>query len=242
MYENNKPSRVAKVIARSGLCSRRDAEKLILEGRVKIDGNIIEKPSINVTNENTILVDGKPIPEAEGEKLWIFHKPKECITSNKDPQGRQTIFDLLPNNMPRVMTIGRLDYNTEGLLLLTNSGELARHIELPSSGWIRTYKVRAFGNINKQKIEQIIKGVTIDGIKYAPAKIDIESSKNKNHWLLISITEGKNREVRKILEYAGLTVNRLIRTSYGIFKLEDIPIGKTVQIPQKILYDSNILK
>lgn len=239
MQESN---RIAKVIARSGLCSRRDAEKWILEGRVKIDGKIIDKPSINVTDKNIILVDNKPLPNIEEEKLWIFHKPKGCITSTKDPQGRQTVFDLLPKDMPRVVTIGRLDYNTEGLLLLTNSGELARHIELPSTGWIRTYKVRAFGNINNKKLEEIEKGVEIEGIKYAPAKIKFESSKNMNHWLLISITEGKNREVRKLLEYSGLTVNRLIRTSYGIFELGKLPVGKTIQIPQKLLYDSNVLK
>lgn len=239
MIESN---RIAKVIARSGLCSRRDAEKMILEGRVKIDGNIVEKPSINVTEKNLIHVDGNPLPKKEEDKLWIFHKPKGCITSTRDPQGRKTIFDLLPNDIPRVITIGRLDYNTEGLLLLTNSGELARHIELPSTGWIRTYKVRAFGDLNKHKLEQVMKGIEIDGIKYAPAKITIETSKNKNHWLIMSITEGKNREVRKLLEYAGLSVNRLIRTSYGDFKLGNLPVGKTIQVPQKTLYDSNILK
>ncbi|PIR39138.1 MAG: pseudouridine synthase [Alphaproteobacteria bacterium CG11_big_fil_rev_8_21_14_0_20_39_49] len=235
-------NRIAKVIARSGLCSRRDAEKWILAGRVKIDGKVIDKPSINVTDKNTILIDDKPLPKIEEEKLWIFHKPKGCITSTDDPQGRQTVFDLLPEDMPRVITIGRLDYNTEGLLLLTNSGELARHIELPSTGWVRTYRVRAYGNLNKNKLEDIKNGVVIDKIKYAPAKINVERSNNKNHWITISITEGKNREVRKLLEYTGLSVNRLIRTSYGIFELGKLPVGKTIQIPQKTLYDSKVLK
>ena len=235
-------NRIAKIIARSGLCSRREAEKIILEGRVKVDGKTIDKPSINVTDNNIILVDGKPLAKAEEEKLWIFHKPKGCITSTKDPQGRKTVFDLLPSNMPRVITIGRLDFNTEGLLLLTNSGELARHIELPSTGWVRTYKVRAFGKIDNKKLEEIQKGIDIEGVKYAPAKIEFESSKNNNHWLTMSITEGKNREVRKLLEYTGLTVNRLIRTSYGTFKLEKLPVGKTIQVQQKILYSLGLTK
>jgi 23S rRNA pseudouridine2605 synthase len=230
-----KPERIAKVIARSGLCSRRDAERMILQGRVKIDGKIIDSPAVNVTDENIILVDEKPLEKADEVAMWLFHKPKGCITTNKDPQGRTTVFDLLPEEMPRVISIGRLDYNTEGLLLLTNSGELARKIELPSTGWVRTYKVRAFGKINNVKLEEVRRGVEIDGIKYAPANITIQTSQKDNHWLEVSITEGKNREVRKILEYAELTVNRLIRTSYGVFELGDLPVGQVRKVHSKML-------
>lgn len=230
-----KPERIAKVIARSGLCSRRDAERMILQGRVKIDGKIIDSPAVNVIDENIILVDEKPLKKADDLAIWLFHKPKGCITTNKDPQGRTTVFDLLPDSMPRVISIGRLDYNTEGLLLLTNSGELARKIELPSTGWVRTYKVRAFGKINNTRLEQLRKGIEIEGIKYAPADIKLQTSQKDNHWLEVSITEGKNREVRKILEYADLTVNRLIRTSYGIFELGDLALGQLRKVPSKML-------
>lgn len=230
-----KAERIAKVIARSGLCSRRDAERMILQGRVKIDARIIDSPAVNVTDEDVILVDEKPLQKADEVAMWLFHKPKGCITTNKDPQGRTTVFDLLPNDLPRVISIGRLDYNTEGLLLLTNSGGLARKIELPSTGWVRTYKVRAFGRIDNVKLESLRRGVEIDGIKYAPADIKLEKSQKDNHWLEVSISEGKNREVRKILEYAELTVNRLIRTSYGDFELGDLPVGQVRKVPNKML-------
>lgn len=217
--------RIAKVIARAGICSRREAEKLIAEGRVQIDGEIITNPAVKVGKKNRILVNSVPLPEADIAKLWLFHKPRGCLTTNRDPEGRRTIFDFLPKNMPRVITVGRLDYNSEGLLLLTNDGELARSLELPASGWIRTYRVRAYGRVNKRTMEEIRKGAVVEGIKYEPARVKIESAKGDNFWLEVSVCEGKNREVRKLLDYAGLKVSRLIRTHYGPFKLGKLARG-----------------
>lgn len=225
-----KEERIAKVMARAGLCSRRDAEKWIEQGRVEIDGKRINTPAIKVSEKSLIKVDGKRLPSKKPTRLWIMHKPKGCITSSRDPEGRQTIFDLLPKNMPRVITVGRLDYNSEGLLLLTNDGELARSMELPSAGWVRKYRARAYGAIDQARLDQVEAGVTIDGVKYAPAEIKIKSQKGDNIWFDISITEGKNREVRKILEYAGVEVNRLIRTHFGKYSLGDITICKVDEI------------
>ena len=223
-------NRIAKVIARSGLCSRRKAEEWIKVGRVKVDGKVIESAALNVSEKNEILLDDKPIPKLEKTRLWIFHKPKGFITSNSDPEGRKTIFDILPDDMPRVVTIGRLDYNSEGLLLLTNDGELSRKIELPQTGWVRTYKARAYGKINQSKLNNLRKGAVIDGVKYSPAKIEIQRQQGDNIWLEISITEGKNREVRKMMQYAGANVNRLIRISFGPYHLNDIKVGDVVEV------------
>jgi 23S rRNA pseudouridine2605 synthase len=230
-------NRIAKVMAHSGLCSRREAEKLIESGRVTVDGVVITSPALNVTSENKILVDGKPIASKQTTRLWILHKPKGIITSNGDPQGRKTVFEILPKNMPRVISIGRLDYNTEGLLLLTTNGELARHMELPATSWVRTYKVRTYGAIDEKKLDILRRGVTIDGIDYAPAKIKVETSSRTNSWLIFSITEGKNLEVRKTLAHIGLEVNRLIRVAYGPFKLGEIPSGAVVEIPRETIED-----
>lgn len=230
MTDDKKNERIAKLIARSGLCSRREAEKWIEAGRVEVDGVIISSPAMNVNEKNLILVDKKPLPSKEATRLWIFHKPKGCITSHKDPEGRMTIFDLLPENMPRVISIGRLDYNSEGLILLTNDGELARRLELPSTGWVRTYRARAFGTPDERKLAQLKKGVTIDGVRYAPAKIEMEKKQGGNSWIKISITEGKNREVRKMLSYAGMEVNRLIRVSFGSFKLGGLEVGEVREV------------
>ncbi len=235
MKDKHEGERIAKLIARSGICSRRDAEKLIEEGRVKVDGKIIKSPALNVTSQNKILVDNIPLPEKSKTRLWMLNKPRGTITTTSDPQKRKTIFSLLPKDMPRVISIGRLDFNTEGLLLLTNNGELARHLELPSTGWTRVYRVRAHGVINKEKIAKVEKGVSIEGTKYAPATIEIEKSEKTNIWLKISIKEGKNREVRKLLEYAGLTVNRLIRVAYGPFQLGNSDAGMIREVPYKVI-------
>ena len=221
--------RIAKVIAHSGYCSRRDAEVLILEGRVKVDGDIITAPGTLVSNTNTITIDDTLINTIQLEpKLWLYHKKKGLITSHKDELNRKTVFQDLPSFMPRVISIGRLDYNTEGLLLLTNNGALARAMELPSNRLIRRYKCRAFGHIDSTRLTDLKGGVTINGIRYSSCKVsvlkrqginqDVES-KNDNIWFEIEITEGKNREVRHIMKYCGLIVNRLIRTGYGPFSL-----------------------
>lgn len=227
--------RIAKVIARSGLCSRREAERWIEQGRVSVNGTVLASPACTVSEQDTILVDGKPLSAAKETRLWLFHKPKGCITSHKDPEGRTTVFDLLPRDMGHIISIGRLDYNTEGLLLLTNDGELARHLELPSTGWIRRYRLRAYGSLDAAKLDKLRQGITIEGVRYAPAAIDIESSKGENHWLVIAITEGKNREVRKLMDYAGLTVNRLIRLAYGPFQLGKLEVKALREVPRKTL-------
>lgn len=231
MPEQTQTNRIAKVMARAGLCSRREAERWIAAGRVQVDGVTIDSAALNVTDDNKISVDGKPLPQKSAARIWMFHKPKGIITTNLDPEGRQTIFDILPDNMPRVITIGRLDYNSEGLILLTNDGDLSRKIELPATGWVRTYKARAYGTADNKKLEQLKKGATIDGVKYAASKITLDKKQSGNNiWLNVSITEGKNREVRKMLSYAGLEVNRLIRTSFGSFKLGDLAAGDIKEV------------
>lgn len=230
--------RIAKVIARAGVCSRRAAEVLIAEGKVVVDGVVIDSPATKVTDKNIIMVNGKYLQSKEQTKLWVFHKPRGCITSNKDPEGRQTIFDILPKTLPRVVTIGRLDYNSEGILLLTNDGEFARYMELPATGWVRKYRARAYGAVNIRTMEEIKQGATIGGVKYEPAEVQVERSETDNFWLEISVTEGKNREVRKLLSYAGMEVNRLIRTEYGPFKLGALMRGKVVEVPG-ISFDKN---
>jgi len=231
---DEKLERIAKVIARAGVCSRRDAEKLIAEGKVEVDGEKIDTPAIKVSTSQIIKIDGKEIAKIDKPRLWVFHKPIGVVTTHKDEKGRKTVFDCLPENLPRVISIGRLDINTEGLLLLTNDGELARHIELPATGWVRTYRVRVHGRVNEEALKKLKNGVKIDGVSYGNIDAKLERSGGKsNSWISISITEGKNREVRKICEHLGLQVNRLIRTSYGEFKLGNLGIGEIKEVPEK---------
>ncbi len=230
-----KGERIAKRMARAGLCSRREAEAWILAGRVAVDGKKLTSPACVVTDKSRITVDGQVLPQKESTRLFLFHKPKEFVTTNKDEKGRATIFDILPKELPRVVTVGRLDMNTEGLLLLTNNGELARHLELPATGWVRRYRVRAFGRVDERKFEKLKEGTTIDGIRYAPIGIDIDKGEGNNIWMTVSLSEGKNREIRKVMEYAGLQVNRLIRTSYGPFQLGKLPKGAVEEISGKAL-------
>jgi 23S rRNA pseudouridine2605 synthase len=232
-----KGERIAKRLARAGLCSRRDAEKLILEGRVSVDGKKLSSPAFNVTIESKITVDGKPLQAAEAPRLWRYHKPAGLITTARDPQGRPTVFERLPLEMPRVISVGRLDFNTEGLLLLTNDGDLARHLELPANAWLRHYRVRVYGRPDPAKLKALEKGITISGIRYDSIKAVIEGGKaeSSNSWLSVAIREGKNREIRKLMEHLGLQVTRLIRVSFGPFPLGKLTTGAVEEVPRKVL-------
>jgi 23S rRNA pseudouridine2605 synthase len=234
--EPAKSQRIAKVIARSGLCSRRDAERLIEEGRVAVNGAKIAGPAMNVSPEDEIVVDGAPLPAPQAPQLWRYHKPKGRVTSHRDPQGRPTVFEALPEEMPRVISVGRLDFNSEGLLLLTNDGELARHLERPQSGWLRRYRARARGRITQEALDKLSGGVEIEGVRYGPieARLDRERE-GANIWVTVSLREGKNREVRIVLEHMGLTVNRLIRVAYGPFQLGDLTPGAVEEIKPRVV-------
>lgn len=229
--------RIAKAMARAGLCSRRDAERLIADGRVKLNGRVLTSPAINVKPSDDIRVDGKPLPQKEESRLWRYHKPAGLVTSHKDPEGRRTVFDALREQLPRVISIGRLDINTEGLLLLTNDGELARLLELPATGWVRRYRVRAYGKPDPAALAKLAGGVTIEGIHYGPIEASLDKAQGDNSWLNIAIREGKNREVKKICEHLGLTVNRLIRVAFGPFQLGDLERGGIAEVPPKVLAD-----
>jgi 23S rRNA pseudouridine2605 synthase len=230
-----KGDRIAKVIARAGICSRREAEKLIEAGRVTVDGEIIKSPALNVTPLNKIIVDGVGLPQKQPPRLWKLHKDRGYITSNKDPEGRPTIFDDLPKELPRVISVGRLDFNTEGLLLLTNDGELARYLERPDAGFKRTYRVRVHGRVIENSLAKLKDGITIDGIQYGEIDAALDVQKGSNAWVTIAIREGKNREVRRIMEYLGLDVTRLLRTDYGPVQLGQLPKGQVEEIPHRLL-------
>jgi 23S rRNA pseudouridine2605 synthase len=229
--------RIAKVLARAGLCSRREAERAIEDGRVTVDGKRLNTPAFKVTAKNRITFDGKPVGAAEETQLWLYHKPTGLMTTHKDPEGRRTVFDSLPKHLPRVISVGRLDINSEGLLLLTNDGEVARKLELPATGWLRRYRVRVWGQADEEKLEKLAKGVTVDGIKYGPITATLERQMKSNAWLIVSLREGKNREVRKVLEHLGLEVSRLIRVSYGPFKLGNLEPGGVKRVPKSVLAD-----
>jgi 23S rRNA pseudouridine2605 synthase len=229
--------RIAKAMAHAGLCSRRDAEKWIEQGRVAVNGKVLTTPAHVVAPGDRITVDGKTLPEAAAPRLWRYHKPRGLLTSHKDPQGRKTVFEALPEGLPRVISVGRLDINTEGLLLLTTDGELARHLELPTTGWLRRYRVRAHGRVTQEALEALRGGVTIDGVRYGPVEARIDREQGGNLWLLLSLREGKNREVKRLAEHLGLTVNRLIRISFGPFQLGDLPPGAVEEIKPRVLAD-----
>jgi 23S rRNA pseudouridine2605 synthase len=229
--------RIAKAIAHAGLCSRRDAEAWIAAGRVAVNGKVLTTPAYVVGPSDKIMVDGKPLPEPQSARLWRYHKRRGLVTSHKDPQGRKTVFEALPQDIPRVVSVGRLDINTEGLLLLTTDGELARHLELPSTGWLRRYRVRAHGRVAPEALDRLRQGVTVDGVHYGPVEARIDREQGSNLWLTISLREGKNREVKKIAEHLGLTVNRLIRVSFGPFALGDLPEGAVEEVKRRVLAD-----
>lgn len=227
--------RLAKFMARSGVCSRREAEKLIEQKRVTINGEIVQTPATLVEGNENILLDGEKLPQTEGTRVWLYHKPVGLLTTHKDEKNRATVFDNLPAGIPRVISVGRLDLNSEGLLLLTNNGELSRKLELPQNGWKRRYKVRVHGFLNKNKLAGLEKGVIIDGVNYGAVKIEIESQNGTNSWLSVTLSEGKNREIRKLMNSIGLEVARLIRLSYGPFQLGSLKKGEVREVPQKVL-------
>jgi 23S rRNA pseudouridine2605 synthase len=235
--ERTGPMRIAKALARAGLCSRREAERWIGEGRVSVNGEVLKSPARDVGPADRILVDGNPLPAAEPPRLWRYHKPRGLVTTHRDPEGRPTVFDALPEGMPRVISVGRLDVNTEGLLLLTNDGALARHLELPATGWLRRYRVRAHGTTTQAALDRLKDGVEIGGIRYGPIEATLDKPQGSNLWLTIGLREGKNREVRTILESLSLAVNRLIRISFGPFQLLDLEPGKVEPVRRRVLIE-----
>ena len=226
---------MAKVLARAGVCSRRDAERLIAEGRVKLNGAVLDTPAVKITAKDKLLVDGRPIGAAEPTRLWRYHKPPGLVTTHSDPAGRPTVFQHLPRDLPRVISVGRLDLTSEGLLLLTNDGELARRLELPANAWRRRYRARAFGRITQEELDALKQGLTVEGVRYGPIEATLERAGAANSWIALSLAEGKNREVRRVLDALGLKVNRLIRTAYGPFQLGALAAGAVEEIPRKVL-------
>ncbi len=229
--------RIAKVLSRAGVASRREAERMIELGHVKVNGKLITSPALNVTAKDRITVNGEPLAEAEPARLWLYYKPEGLVTSNADEKGRDTVFDHLPEDLPRVMSIGRLDLNSEGLLLLTNDGELKRRLELPSTGWLRKYRVRINGNPTDVDLEPLRKGITVDEERFQPMLVVLDRIQGANAWLTIGLREGKNREIRRALNAIGLTVNRLIRISYGPFRLGDLAPGDVEEVKGRVLRD-----
>ncbi len=233
--EEMKGERIAKVIARSGLCSRREAEALILQGRVELEGETVEKPGTTVRPGQRVTVDGERLPLTEAARLFRFHKPDGVLTAARDPAGRTVIGDILPEDLPRLMPVGRLDMTSEGLLLMTNDGELKRHLELPSTGWLRRYRVRVFGKVDPAALAALEKGLTLEGERFGPIRASLDRVQGGNAWLTVALREGKNREVRRVCQHLGLTVNRLIRISYGPFQLGALKVGAIEEVPGKVL-------
>jgi 23S rRNA pseudouridine2605 synthase len=227
--------RIAKAIARAGICSRRDAEAMILEGRVWVNGKKLASPALNVTAGDDIRVDGKPLPQRENTRLFRYYKPRGLVTTAKDPEGRPTVFDSLPKGMPRVISVGRLDLNSEGLLLLTNDGELARKLELPATGWVRRYRVRVNGAVEQKHLDQLARGVEVEGVRYGPIEAVLDRNQGANAWITMALTEGKNREIRKICGHFGWPVSRLIRVAFGPFQIGHLEKGDIEEVPARVL-------
>ena len=227
---NGGPQRIAKLLARAGIASRREIERMIAEGRIALNGEKITTPATLLTDVTGLTVDGRPVRPAKATRLYRFHKPQRSLTAEFDPKGRPTIYDVLPPDLPRLVPVGRLDFMTEGLLLLTNDGELKRQLELPRTGVVRTYRARAFGHVTQEQLEGLAEGITIDGVRYGSINANLERSTGRNRWIEMSLTEGKNREVRRVLEHLGLQVSRLIRTSYGPLTLEGLHPGQVDEV------------
>ncbi len=233
--EQTPGERIAKVMARAGLCSRREAETWIAAGRVAVNGAVINSPALNVAAGDRVVVDGKPLPQRERTRLFLYHKPRGLVTTHADPQGRPTIFAALPKSLPRLLSVGRLDMNTEGLLLLTNDGGLARVLELPATGWMRRYRVRAHGRVTQERLDSLRRGITLDGIRYGPIEARLDREQGDNVWLTFAMREGKNREVKNVLGHLGLAVNRLIRVSFGPFQLGELADGAVEEVKTRVL-------
>ena len=234
---HNQPERIAKAIARAGLCSRRDAERWIAEGRVSLNGEILTSPAVTVTADSDIRVDGKKLPAPDRPRLWRYHKPVGLVTTHRDEKERPTVFDALPAGLPRLISVGRLDLNSEGLLLLTNDGALARRLELPATGWIRRYRVRVHGAVDPSRLAALGRGITIDGVAYGPIRAALDRTQGSNAWLTLALQEGKNREVRRVLEHLGLQVSRLIRTAYGPLTLQGLEPGGVAEVQREDLFN-----
>lgn len=235
--ETDAKERIAKVMARAGLCSRREAESWIAAGRVAVNGEVLTSPARTVAASDTVVVDGKPLPRRERTRLFLYHKPRGLVTTNRDERDRPTVFGVLPKHLPRVVSVGRLDINSEGLLLLTNDGGLARMLELPATGWLRRYRVRANGRITQEALDRLTQGITVEGVAYGPIKAAIDRAQGANVWLTMNLREGKNREVRNVLRALDLFVNRLIRISYGPFQLGELKPGAVEEVQTRALRD-----
>ncbi|MEQ8371388.1 MAG: pseudouridine synthase [Alphaproteobacteria bacterium] len=233
--ESGARQRIARLMARSGVCSRREAERWIAQGRVQVNGQVLTTPAVTVGAEDRVLVDGEPLKPPEAPRLWSYYKPVGLVVSENDPDGRPTVIDALPDHMPRVVTVGRLDINSEGLLLLTNDGRLSRHLELPDTGAARTYRVRVYGRVTPAELSLMAAGITVDDMRYAPIEAKIDSQEGTNAWLTMVLHEGKNREIRRICEHFGWQVNRLIRTGYGAWTLGSLKPGEVREISSRRL-------